>query len=173
MVGWRDGAGWHCDGRAGAAVLALPSNVGVPLVQYRRPRCRLPVVLLNGGGVLWCPRVRIGSGTLHCPCSLCVVCCGWGSVVVCAALLLCGEVRVVHIMNGGCVLCCETVSRFPFPPSSLCVCCHSIVGLCRVFVTVLRHCGIGVMVCVGGRAVVFSVCCQSVMCCGLRNGGGG
>ena len=40
---------------------------------------------------------------LYCPASLCVVCCGWGSVVV------------------------ELCPALP-PP---CVCCHSIVGLVR------------------------------------------
>ena len=56
----------------------------------------------------------------------------------------------------------------------LCVCCHTIVGL------VLRLCGMGVSfansgggLCWGGRAVVSVVCCQSIVCCGLWNGGGG
>lgn len=38
-------------------------------------------------------------------------------------------------------------------PFSLCVCCHSIVGLCCVFVTGLCHCEIAVMVCVGRKGV--------------------
>lgn len=46
--GWWGGivvVGWHGDGRAGAVMLSLPSNVGVPPSVYA-------VVLLNGG--VWC-----------------------------------------------------------------------------------------------------------------------
>ena len=87
--------------------------------------CVVSPFRLRGGPIEWrewwvvcCPRVRIGSSPSHCPCPLyvvftslpfvcCRVCCGWGSAVVC---------------GGGTVSCSVLLL-------SLCVPCHSIVGL--------------------------------------------
>lgn len=55
--------------------VSLPSDVGVPLVQYRRPLSVCLVAVLNGG--VWCvvamPRLRVGFGVLCRTTSPCVV----------------------------------------------------------------------------------------------------
>lgn len=62
MGGWHCVVGWHGDGRAGAATLTLPSDVGVPLVQHWRPLRVCMVVLLNGGGGACCGVPVFGLG---------------------------------------------------------------------------------------------------------------
>lgn len=143
-------------------MLLTPRRMSVsPSVYWRPPPCRLLCGPIEWRGVmvLCCPLV------LRCPCPLsivcralcylrpfslfvwCCVCCGWGSAVVCAALLravlcniavlwwcvvvLCVENgRVTCVMNGGwCVVCCVLLFPFSALPFRLCVCCHSIVGL--------------------------------------------
>ena len=73
MVGWHGEVGWYSDGRAGAAVLTLPSVCRCPprLVSTSPPVCSVGV--LNGGSGMCCdaPR-RIGFGVLRCLVSPCI-----------------------------------------------------------------------------------------------------
>lgn len=100
MVGWHDEAGWHGNGRVAAVTVTLPSNVGVPLVWYRRPS-------LNGeGGVCVMPRSRGGSGILRCPVPL--LYCPFLQCVCCHSVVglgWCLCVRVVSLLNSGGGLC--------------------------------------------------------------------
>ena len=113
--------------------------------------CGVPL-LLRGGPVewrgvvgVWCPVFGLGPPLRIVPAPLRIV---LFPLLLCVLLCcggVCGEWEgdVCYEWRGVC---------WPFfPPSFLCVRCHSVVGLGCVFVAGLCHCGIAVLVCVRGR----------------------
>lgn len=117
-------------------LLVSPSSVGVPVCVLVSPFCCVAAPL-NGGSVGWCvvplSRVVLPPSLLILAPLLSVCCCGvlWAGK--------CGGVcRGWHDAGDAClaVWCvwwrseaCPTPFRIVQPPFSLCVCCHSIVGL--------------------------------------------
>ena len=104
MVGWHCVVGWHGDGRAGAVMVTLPFDIGVP-----RLVCLVALVEWRGVVCAVLPRVRVGSGILLCPAPLLhhptlrrllSYLCLFGAVFLCLGLCLCvwavGGGRVVH-----------------------------------------------------------------------------
>lgn len=74
MVGCVADGGWHSSGRA-VLSMATPSVItDLPVCVLVSPLLVCVVVPLNGGGgVVCCPRVRIGSSLSHCSCLPCIV----------------------------------------------------------------------------------------------------
>ena len=178
--GARGGGGWHGERRA-AVLPGSPSCARCPPSACWRPPSVRVVVLLNGGsgGVVCCPRVRIGSGTCIVPFPFTLFVPFVSFPFLFCLVLLC--LLWVGKCGGG------AVPRFPLLLPTVCVCCHSIVGLglclCGRVVS-LWNSGDG---CGGGRvcgvycllSTVNSLCVVGVcglccgLCCGLWNGGGG
>ena len=110
-------------------------RVGAPLVVY-------PVALLNGGGGVCCDALSsdwVWRLALSCSPSRCRF-----PRIVLVPFLSCVAVFVVGGECGGGI-----VSRFLLLLPTVCVCCHSIVGLVLCIVSGLCHCGMAVVVCVG------------------------